>query len=236
MIAIGLMVIFVGALIFFKPAPESLKAPSLSFWQNTRAVSGSLFAGVFVLLVYFFTSDSIGLVVDEHWHQRLAISNQSDDLASASYQLITSSFIHIKFLHVSSNVLGLALLSIYERRVGLNRYLAVLLVGIIVSSPSAFFYSEPLTVCGISGGVFALGAAFCTDHENLSIKEWLSAILLFVVITAVLMFDSYPNGPQADASTVEVDHIGHALGALGGIIYCRLFRLKDPQVNRSIPK
>lgn len=236
MIAIGLLVIFVGALIFFKPAPESLKAPSLSYWQNTRAVRGSLLAGVLVLVVYFLTSDPIGLVVDELWYQRLASSNQSEDLVSASYQLITSSFIHSNFLHVSSNVLGLALLSIYERRVGLNRYLAVLLVGIIVSSPSAFFYSEPLTVCGISGGVFALGAAFCTDHENLSIREWLSAILLFVVITAVLMFDPYLNGPQADALTVEVDHIGHALGALGGIIYCRLFRLKDPQVTRSIPK
>ena len=236
MIAIGLMVIFVGALVFFKPSPESLKAPSLSYWQNTRAVSGSLLAGIFVLLVYFFTADSIGLVVDEHWYHLLASSNRNDDLVSASYQLITSSFIHSNFLHVSSNVLGLALLSIYERRVGLNRYLAVLLVGIIVSSPSAFFYSEPLTVCGISGGVFALGAAFCTDHENLSIKEWLSAILLFVAITAVLMFDSYLNGPQADALTMEVDHIGHALGALGGIIYCRLFRLKDPQVNRLIPK
>ena len=46
MIAIGLMAIFVGALIFFKPAPESLKAPSLSYWQNTRAVTGSLLAGV----------------------------------------------------------------------------------------------------------------------------------------------------------------------------------------------
>ena len=137
---------------------------------------------------------------------------------------------------MSSNVLGLTLLSIYERRVGLNRYLAVLLVGTIVSSPSAFFYSEPLTVCGFSGGVFALGAAIFTDHENLSIKEWLSAILLFVVITAVLMFDSYLNGPQADALTVEVDHIGHALGALGGIIYCRLFRLREPQLNRLIPK
>ena len=236
MIAVGLMVIFVGALIFFKPAPESLKAPSLSYWQNTRAVTGSLLAGVFVLVVYFFTSDSIGLVVDELWYQRLASSNQSDNLVIASYQLITSSFIHSNFLHVSSNVLGLAVLSIYERRVGLNRYLAVLSVGIIVSSPSAFFYSEPLTVCGISGGVFALGAAFCTDHENLSIKEWLLAILLFAVITAVLMFDSYLNGPEADALTGEVDHIGHALGALGGIIYCRLFRLKEPQLNRLIPK
>ena len=236
MIAVGLMVIFVGALIFFKPAPESLKAPSLSYWQNTRAVTGSLLAGVFVLVVYFFTSDSIGLVVDERWYKRLASSNQSDNLVIASYQLITSSFIHSNFLHVSSNVLGLAVLSIYERRVGLNRYLAVLSVGIIVSSPSAFFYPEPLSVCGISGGVFALGAAFCTDHENLSIKEWLLAILLFVVITAVLMFDSYLNGPEADALTGEVDHIGHALGALGGIIYCRLFRLKEPQLNTSTPK
>ena len=75
MIAIGLMVIFVGALVFFKPSPESLKAPSLSYWQNTRAVRGSLLAGVFVLLVYFFTSDSIGLVVNEHWYRLLASSN-----------------------------------------------------------------------------------------------------------------------------------------------------------------
>ena len=236
MIAVGLIVIFVGALIFFKPAPESLKAPSLSYWQNTRAVTGSLLAGVFVLVVYFFTSDSIGLGVDEVWYQRLASRNQSGNLVIASYQLITSSFIHSNFLHVSSNVLGLAVLSIYERRVGLSRYLAVLSVGIIVSSPSAFFYPEPLTVCGISGGVFALGAAFCTDHENLSIKEWLLAILLFAVITAVLMFDSYLNGPEADALTGEVDHIGHALGAWGGIIYCRLCRLKEPQLNRLIPK
>ena len=229
MIAIGLMAIFVGALVFLKPAPESLKAPSLSYWQNTRAVSGSLLAGVFVLFVYFFTSDFIGLVVDERWYQRLASSNQSDDLVSALYQLITSSFIHSNFLHVSSTVLGLPLLSIYERRVGLNRYLVVLLAGIIGSTFSVFFYPEPLKASGISGGVFALGAAFFTDHENLSVKEWLLCILLFVGMTAVMTFDSYLNASHIDVSTTQIDHIGHALGALGGIIYCRLFRLKEPQ-------
>ncbi len=53
MIALGLMIIFVGVLVFFKPAPESLKAPSLSYWQNTRAVTGSLLAGVLVLFFIF---------------------------------------------------------------------------------------------------------------------------------------------------------------------------------------
>ena len=130
---------------------------------------------------------------------------------------------------MSSNVIGLALLSVYERRVGLNRYLAVLLAGIIGSTFSVFFYPEPLKASGISGGVFALGAAFFADHENLSVKEWLLCIFLFVGVTAVMTLDSYLNASHIDVSTTQIDHIGHALGALGGIIYCRLFRLKEPQ-------
>ena len=229
MIALGLMIIFVGVLVFFKPAPESLKAPSLSYWQNTRAVTGSLLAGVLVLFFYFLTSDATGYVVNERWYDHLALSNQSNDLVNAPYQLISSPFIHSDLLHVSSNVIGLALLSVYERRVGLNRYLVVLLAGIIGSTFSVFFYPEPLKASGISGGVFALGAAFFADHENLSVKEWLLCIFLFVGMTAVMTFDSYLNASHIDVSTTQIDHIGHALGALGGIIYCRLFRLKEPQ-------
>ena len=41
-------------------------------------------------------------------------------------------------------------------------------------------------VCGISGGVFGLFAAFCIDHKNLTFKQWIKTIIGFVFIAIIL--------------------------------------------------
>ena len=120
-----------------------------------------------------------------------------------------------------ANVTGLGLLSVYERRVGARRFLAVVGVASVASIPSALLYSNAY-VSGISGGVFGLAAAYFTDHERLTRKEWLMAIAFFAFIALVLSLDSALRTSGDKTLGFQIDHIGHVLGAIGGIVYCRL--------------
>lgn len=88
--------------------------------------------------------------------------------------------------------------------------------------PSILFYSENVAVSGISGGVFGLAAAYFTDEKELSTKEWLAAISLFVFLAILLAIEGEFKGRSSAAADLRIDHIGHFLGALGAIIYCRL--------------
>ena len=96
----------------------------------------------------------------------------------------------------------------------------------LASIPSILFYSENILVSGISGGVFGLAAAYFTDEEELTTKEWLLAISLFLFLAIVLALDSEFKGGSNKALDMKIDHIGHFLGALGAILYCRLKPLR----------
>ncbi|MBF4322772.1 rhomboid family intramembrane serine protease, partial [Vibrio anguillarum] len=90
------------------------------------------------------------------------------------------------------------------------------------SIPSVLFYSDNTTVCGISGGVFGLAAAYFTDEKELTTKEWLTAIFLFTFLVILLILEGEIRGQDDYMFDIKVDHIGHFLGALGVILYCRL--------------
>ena len=95
-------------------------------------------------------------------------------------------------------------------------------VGSVASIPSILFYSETTTVCGISGGVFGLAAAYFTDEDELTLKEWVMAILFFAVLASMIALQGEFNNASNEALDMKVDHIGHLMGALGTIVYCRL--------------
>ena len=88
--------------------------------------------------------------------------------------------------------------------------------------PFYLFYPIPIAICGISGGVFGLAAAYFTDHEDLSIKEWIYAILFFAFLMIIFGLQSKYQSHQSIELGFQVDHYGHILGAMGAIIYCRL--------------
>jgi membrane associated rhomboid family serine protease len=127
------------------------------------------------------------------------------------------------------NVSLLALASAYERRVGAKRFLAVYAAGTLMSIPSIFFYSQPVLMTGASAGILALAAGFFTDHKNLTIKEWLGATLLFFILMALFSIKGEVDNIEIHSFDLTTDHIGHVLGALGGILYCRLTQNKSTQ-------
>ncbi len=209
-------------LVSIRPEPESLKQNKLTFYVSYCQIRASLSIGLLCLLMYFLTSDFTFIRSDREFTAFLSMSNLTDDAAYWPLQWLSSHFVHANLSHLVGNVIALGLTSVYERRVGSRRYLMVLTVSLLVSAFSVFFYSEPVRVCGISGGVFGLGAAYVTDHKQYRFRDWLYAIAFFA------LFMLYLSLPDSSASAKEgvlaqnVDLYGHLLGAAGAIIYCRI--------------
>lgn len=213
---------YLGTLLVIRPAPASLKAAPLTFSENLKLIWASGFSGVLILLIFLITSDYGFLAINENAYALLSLNNDLEKASRWPVQAVTHLFIHANPLHLLVNVAGLGLASVYERRVGAQRFFAVLLVGSVASIPSIFFYPETATVSGISGGVFGLAAAYFTDQDELTLKEWFAAILLFAGLASVFALEGEFNSDASDAFDMQVDHIGHAMGAAGAIIYCRL--------------
>ncbi|VVS95517.1 rhomboid family intramembrane serine protease [Desulfoluna spongiiphila] len=226
-------ILYIGMLLVIKPAPSSLKARPLSLFEHFRRIWASLLSGVFILVVFLVTSQFGFLTVDEHILGLFSLNNDMQYAAFWPIQAVTHSFVHGNLIHLLSNVAGLGLASVYERRVGARRFFAVLLAGCMASIPSVFLYSDPTSVCGISGGVFGLAAAYITDEDELTIKEWATAILLFSVLFFVFTLQPGFKGSSNTALELRVDHIGHVMGAIGAIVYCRFNpRLKKESIGK----
>ncbi len=219
--------VYVGALATIRPAPASLKEKPLSFAVNIRCVWASMVAGGVVMAAFLVTTDFSFLTVNEAVFDRLALNNDPAEAAMWPIQAVTHLVLHGNLLHLLSNLGGLGLASVYERRVGARRFFAVLTVGSLASIPSILFYPDGTAVCGISGGVFGLFAAYFTDEDRLSVKEWLAAIALFSVILVVLIADT-EFGMDTDALEFQIDHLGHIFGAAGAVVYCRLNPKRPP--------
>lgn len=217
------VIAFMGLLVLIRPSPNSLKLAPITYRENVRSVLASIFSGLVILTVFLLITNFSFVAVDEKLYQLLALNNDPEQSSMWPLQSITHLFIHGNLIHLATNIVGLGLASVYERRVGAKRFLIVLFVGSLASIPSIFFYSESVIVGGISGGIFGLGAAYFTDEKELSNKEWVTAILLFLFIVFALVVDTEF---KTDALDMKIDHIGHLLGALGAIIYCRLIPQK----------
>lgn len=214
--------IYLGFLLFIKPAPGSLKAQPLTFSENFNLIKASMFSGVLLLVVFLLTSNFGFITVDENIYSLLALNNDIEQSSYWPLQSLTHLFIHENLIHLLLNVSAIGLASVYERRVGARRFFAVLCVAGIASVPSILFYSEMSSVCGISGGVMGLAAAYFTDEKELSAKEWGVAILLFFALAIMLALQAEFKNETEDILNIRVDHIGHLLGAIAAIIYCRL--------------
>ncbi|MBU2711745.1 hypothetical protein [Zooshikella harenae] len=57
---------------------------------------------------------------------------------------------------------------------------------------------------------------------NPRLKAWVLAIALFSIFVLLLAFDAELKDNLNVSFDMQVDHIGHALGAVGAIIYCRV--------------
>jgi membrane associated rhomboid family serine protease len=100
----------------------------------------------------------------------------------------------------------------------------VVLVSGFFSGLSILFYNIDNTTSGISGVAFGLGAVFFTDEKNLTYKEWIYAILSFLFLALILSYQDFHKMQKIENIDLQVDYIGHFLGAFGAIVYTRLVR------------
>lgn len=220
-----LLILYVGLLLYVKPAPKSFRDKPITLKENFFAIKGSLFLGVFILTIHLFVSNFTLLDANEKIYTLFALNNLENN-PIWFIQFFSHPFIHFNLLHLVSNLSMLGLLSVYERKVGLKRYLAVLFVSGLTSGFSVYFYSENIFSLGISGALFGIAAAFFTDEKNLTLKDWIYAILIFFVLVVIISLRDYNEMQKLKNINFSIDYIAHLFGALGAIAYTRLFRQK----------
>jgi membrane associated rhomboid family serine protease len=222
MIFLFLLTLFLYAifLVLYRPSPSSLKAKPITLRQNFWSIKAAFFTGILLIVIFFITSNFNFMTINQELYLKLGLHNEKISLASLPLQLFSHSFIHLDIIHLISNVSGIGIASAYERRVGHKRFLTVLTIGCFSSIPSILFYSEPTVICGISGGVYGLAAAYFLDHEGFELKEWIHSLMGFACLLGVLSL----SAEFADKAMLshKIDHIGHVLGALGVITFCRI--------------
>lgn len=217
--------VYALTLLLVRPAPASLKTEAPGFGQHVASIKVSLLLGLGLMGIFLLTSEFGFIETETGILESFAMSGGRGLEARSPLRVLTHWLLHIDITHLLPNVALLGLLSVYERRVGAQRFIAVLLAACLASSPSAFFYPESTVICGISGGLSGLAAAYFVDERALSTKDWLTGIAFFAVIVGLLMLNDTLRGTKANDLDYEIDHIGHLLGALGAIAYCRLWPL-----------
>lgn len=213
-----------AVLIGLRPAPISLRSAPLTIVQNIAKIKTTLLIGILLCGIHLSTTGFTFSSIKPAWLDILGIDNVTLFQWNWYPSIITNTFVHHSFFHLLTNLVGFAVLSLYERRVGVQRYLMVFVVSALASTLSVFAYSEPIIVAGVSGVVFGLAAAYFTDHQDLTRKDWFCALAAFVFLAIYVEADSALKIGKSNPKIV-IDHFGHALGAVGAIVYCRLVPL-----------
>lgn len=214
--------VYTLTLLLVRPAPSSLKAELPGFWQHFASLKISLLLGLCLLGVFLFSSAFRFIETEAGILASFAMRGGWTLEARSPLRGLTHWLLHIDIRHLLANVAFLGLLSVYERRVGAQRFVTVLLVACLASSVSAFFYSASTVICGLSGGLFGLAAAYFVDERALTTKDWLTGIALFCVMVGMFTLNDAMRSSAANDLDFEIDHIGHFLGAIGAIAYCRV--------------
>ncbi|TVZ40369.1 membrane associated rhomboid family serine protease [Alteromonadaceae bacterium 2753L.S.0a.02] len=218
--------LYLSGLFLIRPAPLSLREPMPGLIESFYRIPFTVIVGLSLLIVHLLATNFTFQELSSGNLKYLALNNSSEYWMWWPVQLLTHSFVHSNFIHLVTNVHGLGLLSLYERRVGSMRALQVFLVGAVAAMPSVVVYPEGSNIVGASGAVFALAAAYFTDEKQLSTRDWIIAIIYFLVVWAVMtVYSGLRSSGSLALASIQVDHVGHFLGALGGILFCRFFPL-----------
>ena len=130
------------------------------------------------------------------------------------WRFVTPIFLHANLLHVSLNMLNLAVLGVFlERLVGHMRFLLIYVITGIVSIIASFYFMPQEISVGASGAIFGLVGAysvFVLMHRRAFRKGGIPALLwLIIVIAGNLSIGFFvPN----------VDNYAHLGGLLSGCL------------------
>jgi rhomboid protease GluP len=221
MILLGILLLGYALFLFLWQLLPSLpwNGRPLPLWKRFTAVKGALALGLSLVLIYYLTSGG-------QWGDSSASSIRLFGLNRGPtfhyFQFLTCIFIHGFFGHMFNNVAFIGLFSSYERRKGTGRFFLVFLASGFFSSLLFYPFIHTGEACyGASVGFYGLVAAYCTDFEELPLKEWIIACL---VLLAMVGFDTFLLG--LSEKDIQINHAGHMLGALGGLLICRVLNGK----------
>ncbi|MEM6680831.1 MAG: rhomboid family intramembrane serine protease [Pseudomonadota bacterium] len=229
------LALYIGALVLLQPGPGSPKHWRGAMRENVRAVRATLVLGSAMLTVFFLTSNFTFSYAHYDWLRIFALQNDFAYPVRRLMQIVSHIFVHLDLAHVFANVVMLAALSLYERRVGCRRFLAVFMVSGVASSASVLFYEAPMMSAGASGAIFGLAAAYFADIKGVTLTQRLSALTLGVILVLIDAFfqlilaflSTFIAAPWAASAATTPDHIAHAIGALTGLIYVLLVPSKQ---------
>ncbi|HBI36027.1 MAG TPA: rhomboid family intramembrane serine protease [Spirochaetia bacterium] len=219
------LILYISILLLIRPYPSSLKSARPTILEHFKGIKATLILGVLLIIIFFITSNFKFISVDENLYYIFALNNIKDAIYLWPVQIVSHTFIHQNIIHLIGNVSLLGILSIYEKRVGSKRFLIIFVVSSLLSSISILFSHVPTATVGASGGIFGLAAAYFTDHDNLTIKEWLITVLGLIVLFIVLSIINEIQDEFSKEMKLTIDHFAHFLGTLSAIIYCRLVKL-----------
>ena len=146
------------------------------------------------------------------------------------WRFITPIFLHANVLHITLNMLNLAVLGVFlERLVGHARFLLIYLITGVVSIIASFYFMPQEISVGASGAIFGLVGAysiFVLMHRRAFRKGGVPALvwLIFVIVGNLSIGFFVPN----------VDNYAHIGGLLSGCLlgwwFTPLFTLTQDNV------
>lgn len=213
---------FVLPLLLHAPQPESLREINTdSALQRIGSIIGTLAIGIVLIAMAAATFDAYGYSITPRMERLVGLSPNGVIKQGRYYQLLTSTLVHVNVVHLVSNLLTLALLSVYERHVGYKRFIIVFAVAALISSlVDLLLLPNDAISMGASGGICGLAAGFFLDHDEVTRADWLKGLVGVLTLVAIY---SFAAAIATDGEAAKVNWVAHVWGAVGGALYIRLF-------------
>jgi membrane associated rhomboid family serine protease len=114
---------------------------------------------------------------------------------------VSSNFVHVDFIHLASNVVGLYFISELEPQIGSEKFLQLFVVlNIFLGLIESYFYKDKCSI-GISGVLYGLIA-----YEMFKFKKIDYNIIIALIFLFLFSGDS------------KISHSGHLIGFLAGFL------------------
>ena len=211
---------FIGSILAYNPHSESLKnTKKMSFNKRIYHNKGTLILGGTIIIAYFFSMSDESYSTSEKMIYLFGLSYTGIFEHLLLYQLLTSIFVHIDLYHLCGNLLCIALLSSYERRAGVKKFILIFFFSGIASSFIDLICLSPNTVSiGASAGICGLVSGYFIDYPKTSWKEWLLGLTFVLLIIGVS--DFFPD-TKASKLSYEINWFAHLVGATAGAIWIK---------------
>jgi rhomboid protease GluP len=218
--------IYGAALLSYRPAPVSLReSGAQSLGERTTQVRGTLALGLVLILIYALGTGASSFSTDDAVLARFGESVSGVLQQGRVYQIVTAIFLHADFFHLLSNLTVLAVLSWYECQHGTARFYFVFIWSAVVDTVIGLAFLSPgVVTMGASAGLFGLVAAYFIDGEirPKGFGQWAKVGLVIMGLSLIISLSG-----ELTKHELKIDHIGHLLGAAGGIAFCRLWPSKQ---------